>query len=165
MLTVLWLYLTKASCLHKRLSLTKVFRKTAALFQSKRGKSMLEQGWDQGWTARLSKTDFSFLSSNMSWSLPSKAPLPPGWTIICSSALTCQHKTPAPTGRNTEVHNRNQTLDLPLSSGPAGTTNPNALHSSPYVWVLALSWSEHGMPCSALVLATWHLTSSAGSSS
>lgn len=73
-------------------------------------------------------------------------------------------QTPAPTGRNTEVHNRDQTLDLPLSSGPAGMMNPIALHSPPFARGLDPSWSEQGIPGSAPVLAAWHLKSSAGSS-
>lgn len=54
-------------------------------------------------------------------------------------------KTPAPTGRNTEVHDRDQTLEEPLFSGPAGMTNPIALHSSPFARGLDPSWWGQGI--------------------
>lgn len=109
----------------------------------------VEQGQDQGWTAYLSKAGFSFSHSNMLASPPSKAPLPPGWTTVTQVPWPVSTKTPAPTGRNTEVHNRDQTLDLPLSSGPAGMVNPIALHSPPFAQGLDPSQSEQGIPHSA----------------
>jgi len=142
------------------------FRKPAASFWNKRGKSNTNT-WPKDRTKAgqpmWAKQASPFQAQTYYQALLPRLPLPPDWIIICLSALTHQHKN---SSSHREKHwGPQQGPNLGPSSNlrPCWNDEPIVLHSPLYAWGLDLSWSEGGIPNTALVIAAGHLMCSAGS--